>query len=178
MALPTPGGFIQGAPAICLELDLPLVGGVPGEGGSAGRSGTPILPNRHPILHPRIGALGNSQGRDPSTRERNSQGEDPRTLEESSEGGNVGTRQIPSQRKDPRAFEVPVKGWRVQKKAERKEVEKKSEAQKKSFVDKAQSTIDEIMCVGRKKKEKGKKRNKSPKNNFWEDLEDRSSSFF
>ena len=60
-------------------------------------------------------------------------------------------------------------------------MKKKSEAQKKSFVDKAQSTIDEIMCVGRKKeevKEKGKKRNKSPKNNFWEDLEDRSSSFF
>ena len=40
LMLPTPGGFIQGAPATSLELDLPLVRGVPGECGSAGRSGT------------------------------------------------------------------------------------------------------------------------------------------
>ena len=40
VALPTPGGFIQGAPASRLELDLLLARGVPGEGGSAGRSGT------------------------------------------------------------------------------------------------------------------------------------------
>ena len=35
-----PGGFIQGAPASILELDLPLVWGAPGEGGSAGKSVT------------------------------------------------------------------------------------------------------------------------------------------
>ena len=36
-ALPTPGGVNQVAPASSLELDLPRVRGVPGEGGSAGR---------------------------------------------------------------------------------------------------------------------------------------------
>ena len=34
---PTPGGVNQGAPASSLELDLPRVRGVPGEGGSAGK---------------------------------------------------------------------------------------------------------------------------------------------
>ena len=38
VALPTSGGLIQGAPAGSLELDLPLVRGAPGEGGSARRS--------------------------------------------------------------------------------------------------------------------------------------------
>ena len=41
VALPTPGGFIQGAPASSLELDPPLVRKAPGEGGSAGRSTSP-----------------------------------------------------------------------------------------------------------------------------------------
>ena len=40
LVLPTPGGSNQGAPASSLELDLPRVRGAPGEGGSAGRSGT------------------------------------------------------------------------------------------------------------------------------------------
>ena len=40
VALPTPGGVNQVALASSLELDIPLVRGVPGEGGSAGRSGT------------------------------------------------------------------------------------------------------------------------------------------
>ena len=40
VALPTPGGFIQDAPASSFELDFPLVRGVPVEGGSARRSGT------------------------------------------------------------------------------------------------------------------------------------------
>ena len=80
VALPTPGGFIQGAPAICLELDLPLVGGVPGEGGSAGRSGTPILPHRHPILHPRIGALGKQSGQGPQYPRKKQPGRGPKDL--------------------------------------------------------------------------------------------------
>ena len=40
VALPSPGGLIQGAPASSLELDLPLVRGGPGEGESAGTSST------------------------------------------------------------------------------------------------------------------------------------------
>ena len=39
LVLPTPGGINQNAPASSLELDLHRVRGVPGEGGSAGRSG-------------------------------------------------------------------------------------------------------------------------------------------
>ena len=50
---------------------------------------------------------------------------------------------------------------------EEEAIEEKSEAQKKSSVDKAQSTTDEIKCVGNEKeeevKEKGKKRNESPR---------------
>ena len=45
LVLPTPGGINQGPPASCLELDLPRVRGVAGEGGSAGRSGTGRDPN-------------------------------------------------------------------------------------------------------------------------------------
>ena len=101
----------------------------------------------------------NSQGRDPSSQERTSQGEDPRTLEEYSEGGNVSTRQINGQRKNPRTFEAPVKRWRVPKKTERKEAEKEeeeekeeSEAQKKPLVDKAQRTICKSTCVGKERR--------------------------
>ena len=36
LALPTPGGINQGAPASSLELDLPRVRVVPGESGRAG----------------------------------------------------------------------------------------------------------------------------------------------
>ena len=43
-------------------------------------------------------------------------------------------------------------------KAERKEVEKEGEAQKKSLVDKAQSTIDEIKCVGNERSRGERKR--------------------
>ena len=52
VALPTPGGYIQGAPASSLELDLPLVWGVLGEGGSAGRSGTQGDRKRGPSRSP------------------------------------------------------------------------------------------------------------------------------
>ena len=40
VALPSPGGLIQGVPASSLELDLPLVREGPGEGESAGTSST------------------------------------------------------------------------------------------------------------------------------------------
>ena len=52
LVLPTPGGINQGAPASSLELDLPLVRGAPGEGGSAGRSGTQGDRKRGPSRSP------------------------------------------------------------------------------------------------------------------------------
>ena len=52
VALPTPGGFIHGAPASCVELDIPLVRSVPSEGGSAGRSGTQGDRKRGPSRSP------------------------------------------------------------------------------------------------------------------------------
>ena len=52
VALPTPRGFIQGALASCLELDIPLVRGALGEGGSAGRSGTQGDRKRGPLRSP------------------------------------------------------------------------------------------------------------------------------
>ena len=52
VALPTPAGFIQGAPARSLELDLPLVRCAPGEGESAGRSGTQGDRKRGPSRSP------------------------------------------------------------------------------------------------------------------------------
>ena len=62
VTLPTPGGFIRGAPASILELDLPLVRGVPGEGRSAGRSGTQGGRKRGPQRSPgRIGALNKKE---------------------------------------------------------------------------------------------------------------------
>ena len=52
VALPTPGGFIQGAPASSLDLDLPLVRGAPGEGKGAGRPGTQGDRKRGPSRSP------------------------------------------------------------------------------------------------------------------------------
>ena len=83
VALPTSGGFIQGAPASSLELDLPLVRGAPGEGGSAGRSGTqgdrkrgpPDLQDGTPWIK-EVMTIWVPQ----TKREKNSEGEDPRTF--------------------------------------------------------------------------------------------------
>ena len=156
VALPTPGGFIQGAPASSLELDLLLVRvylakaevqedqehqGIAREAHQDLQDGTPWMKERMTIwkdwclTQKRKNSQGkdpktfegNSQGRDPSTQERNSLGEDPRTLEESSKGGNVSTRQTHSRRKDPRTFEAPVKKVAGSEKVERKEVEGKEE---------------------------------------------------
>ena len=115
VALPTPGGFIQGAPARSLELDLPLVRGVPGERKIRHtqvdrKRGPSRSPGRHSKDEGADDVLKDwclkrkekQPGRDPSTQERNSQGEDTRTLEDSSTGGIVSARQIHSQRKDPR----------------------------------------------------------------------------
>ena len=83
-------------------------------------------------------------------------------MDENSKGGNVGTRQINSQRKDPRTFEAPVKRWRVQKKRKekkRKRKKKKQKAQKKPLVDKGQRTVYELTCVGKERRRcEGKRR--------------------
>ena len=52
LGLPTPGGINQGALANCLELDLPRVRDVLGEGGSAGRSGAQGDRKRGPSRSP------------------------------------------------------------------------------------------------------------------------------
>ena len=59
------------------------------------------------------------------------------------------------------------KKWKRKKKKK-----KKSEAQKKSLVDKAQSTIGETKCVGKERRRGEIKRGETI---FWEDLEDGSS---
>ena len=63
---------------------------------------------------------------------------------------------------------------------EEEETEEKSEAQKKSVVDKAQRTICELPCVGKKRRRVGEKKAERGirvpgRNNFLEDLEDGSS---
>ena len=52
LVLPTPARINQGAPAISLELELPRVRSVPGEGGTAGRSGTQGDRKRGPSRSP------------------------------------------------------------------------------------------------------------------------------
>ena len=109
LVLPTPGGINQGAPASSLELDLPRVRGVPGEGGSAGRSGTQGDRKRGPSRSPGRHSMDmrkrmtmweewclnqkrkkNNQGKDPKTLEENSQGRDPSTLERNSHAQETG----------------------------------------------------------------------------------------
>ena len=62
----------------------------------------------------------------------------------------------------------------------RKKVKKrKSEAQKKSLVDKAERTVCEFLRVGMERRRSGEKAEREirvpGRNNFWEDLEDGSS---
>ena len=109
LVLPTPGGINQGAPASSLELDLPRVLSVPGEGGSAGKSGTQGDRKRGPSRSPGRHSMDmrkrmtmweewclnqkrkkNNQGKDPKTLEENSQGRDPSTLERNSQAQETG----------------------------------------------------------------------------------------
>ena len=60
----------------------------------------------------------------------------------------------------------------VEKEEEEEEKEENSEAQKKSLVNKAQSTSGETKCVGKERRRGEIKRGETI---FWEDLEDGSS---
>ena len=94
-----PGGVNQVAPASSLELDLPRVQGIPGEGGSAEdhareayhdlQDGTPWMKERMTIWEDwclEQKRNKNRQGKDPRTFEENKQGRDPCTLVRNSQG--------------------------------------------------------------------------------------------
>ena len=151
VALPTRGGVNQVAPASSLELDLPRVRGVSGEGGGAGRS-----PGR---LSRDEEGDGNVGGLVPWTKKKNRQGRDPSTPERN--------RQV----KDPRTPEAPVERWWVQKNTKRKEVEKEVEGKEKMkhrnlWWTQRMEQFENFLVSERKEEnleKKGKERNKSPR---------------
>ena len=176
--LPTPGGFIQGASVSSLDLDLPLVRGALGQGGSAGRSGKQRDRKRGPSRSP--GRHSMDEGADDdlggmvpfNKKERKTVRE--RTQEPLKETVREGTsgskKEIARVRpRGPLKYQLKGGGFR------------QSEAQKKFLVDTAQSTVGETKCVGKERRGEGKKAKRGTRvprrNNFWEDLEDGSSFF-
>ena len=175
MALPTPGGFIQGL--IVLLFGRRKCRKIRHKG--IAREVHPDRQDDLPGMRKEIWCRKPKTARErtqepmketvregtPSTQERNSQGEDPRTVEESSK--------IHCQRKDPRTIEAPVERWRVQKKTNRKEVEKEEEEKEEKVKDRRnlwwtrrKEQLASLFVSERKEedvREKSRKRNKSPR---------------
>ena len=115
---------------------------------------------------------GNSQGRDPSTQERNSQGDDPRTskdpvgrsLEDRSKVGTSVLAKYTARERTREPLKHQLKGGGFRKSGKersgrgRRRKRRKHQAQKKPLVDKAQRTIGGPLCVGKRRRTCGRKR--------------------